>query len=515
MSRFRGRSWELGLFLCGIAGLLLTPDQARAQGVCDRTTQVRIALSRALSRHCADISAAHLASVRELNLSSLDLSGDYRITELQANDFSGLTSLRKLRLWGNSLTTLPPGLFRDLGALEELRLDGNSLTALPESLFRGLSALQRLDLNGNSLTTLPEGVFRGLSSLKNLRLDENSLTALPRSVFHGLSALKGLILQHNSLSRFSEDVFRGLGALESLGLEGNQLAWLPERIFSDLSSLLSLNLGNNSLDALPEGVFRGPSSLQVLFLFGNSLTTLPEGVFHGLSDLELLSLRENSLSELPRGLFFGLDSLEDLNLRANDLDSLPGGIFDDVLDTLTYEDPRGLQLDPGLKAFAVIARWGQTVVEGDIVKATVTLTRPLPVTVRVPYTMEGTLTRDGYTELSPEPDDGLIFLAGETSREIVLRLRTDGNSRQDTVRWELQERLWLRRSDGTGGDASLHYLALVNTERITHTVTVLDRDNVTDSRGICNRTPVVIDAITEALKKTFNLSHCADFTRVI
>ena len=512
MSRFRGRSWELGLFLCGIAGLFLTPDHARAQGICDRTIQVRNALSRTLSRRCAHISATHLASLRELNLSAWDLRGDYKITDLQANDFSGLTSLRKLRLWGNSLTTLPPGLFRDLGALEELRLDGNSLTALPESLFRGLSALQRLDLNGNSLTSLPEGVFRGLSALKTLRLDENSLTALPRSVFRGLSALEGLTLQDNSLSQVSEEVFRGLSALGGLVLEGNELTSLPPGVFRGLTSLLHLNLGKNSLAALPEEIFRGPSSLQVLFLFGNSLTTLPERVFHGLRDLELLSLWENSLSELPKGIFIGLDSLEDLNLRANDLDSLPRGIFDDVLDTLTYEDPRGLQLDPGLKAFAVISRWGQTVVEGDTVKATVILTRPLPVTVRVPYTMEGTLTADEYAELSPEPDDGLIFLAGETSREIVLRLRTDGNSRQDTVRWKLQEKLWLRRSDGTGGDVSLDHLALINTEGITHTVTVLDRDNVTDSRGICNRTPVVIDVITEALKRTFNLSHCADFT---
>ena len=512
MARFKWWCLRYGLFLCGFPGLFTAPDRANAQGVCDRTIQVRIALSRALSRHCANISAAHLVSVRELNLSSLDLSGDYRITELQANDFSGLTSLRKLRLWGNSLTALPPGLFRDLGSLEELRLDGNSLTALPESLFRGLSALQRLDLNGNSLTSLPEGVFRGLSALKTLRLEENSLTALPQSVFRGLSALESLTLQDNSLSQVSEDVFRGLSALSGLALEGNDLTSLPPGVFRGLTSLLHLNLGNNSLDALPEGVFRGPSSLQVLFLFGNSLTTLPERVFHGLSDLELLSLRENSLSELPKGLFFGLDSLQDLNLRANDLDSLPGGIFDDVLDTLTYEAPRGLQLDPGLQAFARIARLGQTVVEGDTVKATVILTRPLPVTVRVPYTMESTLTGDEYTELSPEPDDGLIFLAGQTSREIVLRLRTDGNSRQDTVQWKLQEKLWLRRSDGTGGDVSLHYLALVNTEGVTHTVTVLDHDNVTDSRGICNRTPVVIDVITEALKKTFNLSHCADFT---
>ena len=510
MARFQPLCLRYGLFLCGIAALFLIPDHARAQGVCERTIQVRNAMSRILSRPCAQISAAHLASLRDLNLSSWALRGDRRITELQANDFSGLTSLRKLQLWGNSLTTLPPGLFRDLGALEELRLEGNSLTALPESLFRSLSALQRLDLNGNSLTTLPEGVFRGLSSLRTLQLDENSLTALPRSVFHGLSALKGLSLQHNSLSRLSEDVFRGLGAMDSLGLEGNELSRLPERIFSDLSSLVSLNLGNNSLDALPEGIFRGLSSLQVLLLFSNSLTTLPESVFHGLRSLELVSLWENSLNELPKGLFFGLDSLEGLNLRANDLDSLPGGIFDDVLDTLTYEDSRGLQVDPGLKAIAVIGRWGQTVVEGDTVKATVILTRPLPVTVRVPYTMESTLTGDEYTELSPEPDDGLIFLAGQTSREIVLRLRTDGNSRQDTIQWKLQEKLWLRRSDGTGGDVSLDHLALVNTERITHTVTVLDRDNVTDSRGICNRTPVVIDR----LKARTGVPDCADFTSV-
>ncbi|MXZ36414.1 MAG: hypothetical protein F4Z21_14670, partial [Acidobacteria bacterium] len=86
------------LALCWIAGSHLLPgDTAAAQGICDRTPQVRDEILRTVgieSRRlgtdwptdCAEVTADHLALVR-----SLWLVRD-NITAFQAHDFRGLVS---------------------------------------------------------------------------------------------------------------------------------------------------------------------------------------------------------------------------------------------------------------------------------------------------------------------------------------------------------------------------------------------------------------------------------------
>ena len=92
--------------------LAALPADLPAQGICDRTPQVRDEIldkvgieSRRAGEEpptgCAEVTTAHLATVRSLDLDYTD------ITVLRENDFSGLISLGGLFLRGNSLTELP------------------------------------------------------------------------------------------------------------------------------------------------------------------------------------------------------------------------------------------------------------------------------------------------------------------------------------------------------------------------------------------------------------------------
>ena len=499
--------------------------------VCDRTPQVRDGLVEAIEEvsDCADITTAHLTGVTKLDIWGAG------ITTLRENDFSGLSSLEFLALDNNSLRSLPEGVFSELGSLKRLWLWDNFLEALPESVFQGLDSLQRLLLDGNGLHSLPEGVFRGLNNLDALWLQDNSLSSLPPGVFDGLNSLRILLLEGNDFIVLPEEAFRGLGKLETLWLAENALSSLPEDIFQGLSSLKELLLSGNSLTSLPEGIFSGLSDLRWLWLHGNRLNVLPEGVFDRLAKLEILWLQDNalsslpeeifrglssldalrlhrnslsalpegafgglkalrrlhlssnSLSTLPEGVFAGLSGLADLDLSFNPLSELPRGIFDDVLDTLGHEMLLDLALFPGklvvdedLKAGISFSTASQKVSEGAGVRIPVTLSRALPVAVRVPYTVGVSGSSGGLAGLSPLPDSGLLFPAGETEREITFTLPKDSVVQEErTILLALgdREEIGLRRSDGAGPDARFlktESLLLGSGEGSVHSVTVSD-----------------------------------------
>ena len=534
---------KISRFLLGITALFLIMQSfATAQGICDRTSRVRDKLLELTGvSACADVTSTHLEAVTDLNLTGTG------ITALEAGDFSGLTNLNELELSENALTTLPEGVFSGLTNLQYLWLDDNSLSTLSVDIFSGLTNLKWLELFDNSLTSLPVGIFSGLSSLTDLSLEENSLTSLPVEIFSGLNTLTDLNLDSNPLSALPEDIFSGLGEMDWLNLHHTSLTSLPKGIFSGLSKLRILNLHNNSLTSLPEDIFSGKGNLKTLALYNNSLTTLSEGLFSGLSKLRLLSLSNNSLGELPEkifsglsgieilrltnisvatlpaglfselttlrrlflnnndltqlpeNIFNGLNSLATLRLAGNSLEVLPEGIFDDILDTLDDRIPNfsGLSLDSRLKATLSFASTSQIASEGTTVRVSATLSRTLPVAVRVPFTIGGSASDGDYEGLSPAADSGLLFLAGETSKEITFILSENNDNQEETLVLTLAQLagIGLRQSDGAGTDAphlkTEHFLNR-SAAGSTHTVTI-----PRPSGGICDRTSQVRDKLLE------------------
>lgn len=436
-----GIAWDRILLApAGLAVLLVaTPAPGEAQGVCDRTPQVRdelMAVTGAAS--CREVTSARLAGVTRLDLSSS------LVRDLQAHDFRGMSSLEWLLLNNNTLRTLPEGLFRGLTNLRALSLSANLLSSLPEEIFSDLSNLEQLDLNNNVFRTLPENAFSTLGNLKFLSMD------------------------------------------------------------------------GNSLNALPEEIFRGTSGLAHLDLSNNLLKLLPEGIFQGLNSLRTLRMQINSLTELPERIFGGLDSLQSISLGVNPVRVLPKGIFDDVLDTLGADpDSSGLSMHSHQKAALGFPSTAQTRLEGTTVRVRVLLSPPLSLAVRVPYTVGGSATRDDYANLSPDSSSGLLFLAGETAKEITLTLLEDGDGREETIVLTLGELsdARLRASDGSGPDAPyLKSEDLLKRPAATavHTLTVVDSGGQLDPEqgGVCDRTPQVRKRLVERS----GVSRCADAT---
>jgi internalin A len=104
-----------------------------------------------------------------------------------------LTSLTKLNLYNNQLTSLPESISK-LSSLKSFDLGGNQLASLPEAITQ-LFNLEGLDLWNNQLINLPKSIGR-LSNLTFLDLRRNRLTILPASI-HSLHKLKQLYLGYN------------------------------------------------------------------------------------------------------------------------------------------------------------------------------------------------------------------------------------------------------------------------------------------------------------------------------
>ena len=290
---------------------------------CVRSSSVREAILAAISEvdACSDLTPEHLSSILKL-----DLSGQ-QISTLTQRDFAGLDSLQELNLNNNALTALPTGIFSDLQKLRILRLVLNELSSLPEGVFSGLTSLNQLWIGRNRLAELPSGLFYGLTALQYLGLPDNRLASLRVNEFSGLAALKTLHLYKNRLIDLPAGVFSDLTNLEELGLWENSLLALRADMFYGLTGLRDLYLSENDVTEIPPGLFDGLPDLEVLSLGGNQFASLPEGIFAGLRNLRSLGLYDNELSHIPAGLFAGLHALESLNLWDNGISNLPADVF--------------------------------------------------------------------------------------------------------------------------------------------------------------------------------------------
>ena len=226
------KSSDLPLVLTELGGDILTP-------VSERTPQVRDAIVAAVPgvNSADDVTEAHLAAITgTLGVTYANLS------TLKPGDFSGLSSLTSLRLWGNQLTTLPAGVFSGLSSLISLNLTNNRMTSLPKGVFSDLSSLTALSMGLNRFTSLEAGVFSGLSSLTSLELHGNQFTTFDANIFSDLPSLKTLNLHENQFRTLDGNVFSRLSSLERLYLHGNQIATLEAGDFSGLPPLKALRL---------------------------------------------------------------------------------------------------------------------------------------------------------------------------------------------------------------------------------------------------------------------------------
>ncbi|GAB5366457.1 hypothetical protein AAMO2058_001145200 [Amorphochlora amoebiformis] len=219
-----------------------------------------------------------------------------------------------------------------------LRLVGNDISTLQPGVFDHLTRLEILDLSFNRLKNIKTGVLNACKSLREVRLNRNNICTLPPRAFEGLSNLKVLILVSNKLRTLAKDVFHGLESLEILELWKNKLQNLPVGLFETLKSLKELHLGSNQLKKLEKGTFHVLRSLEVLYLYHNKLQFLPAGIFQTLKSLKSLDLSYNQLRTLDKGTFDDLKSVEEMWLGRNPLDYTQ-------IDPRTFDSLNGVEMD--------------------------------------------------------------------------------------------------------------------------------------------------------------------------
>ena len=112
-------------------GLLLDPNAVQFVEVCDRTRQVRDAITSLTGNSdCGEVSRADLESTT----TTMDIS-EAGINSVSEGDFSGLSNLQDLDLGDNDLSTLPVGIFSGLSNLRFLRLYHSRISTLPSGIF--------------------------------------------------------------------------------------------------------------------------------------------------------------------------------------------------------------------------------------------------------------------------------------------------------------------------------------------------------------------------------------------
>lgn len=137
-----------------------------------------------------EILEAELARAKALGVNEIDFSRKL-IPSLPAS-LGELTSLRRLRLGHNKLSSLPPT-FALLSNLRVLDLSSNNFVLFPDALTK-LTSLEILLLEHNQLKSLPPQID-ALVNLTELNLFANKLTTLPDCT--SLKKLKKLDVELN------------------------------------------------------------------------------------------------------------------------------------------------------------------------------------------------------------------------------------------------------------------------------------------------------------------------------
>ncbi len=243
------------------------------------------------------------------------------ITSIPTNVFAGLSSLQAMYLDHNNITAIPSDAFSGLSAsfnmlgYDALYLNNNNISSIAPNAFRkGLSSVYRVDLSNNQLTTLWSGTFAGRSQLNNVTASYNLLTSISDYAFAGTN-VKTLNFAYNttlgSLPNFNGitpwylyfmscwltdiSTLSGLSSIKSLYLDSNSLTSIPNLTASTTMTILSI--ANNLLTAIPN--LSGLSSLTQLYIQNNYIESIANIVGIGLSNLQYFYMDSNYITTIP------------------------------------------------------------------------------------------------------------------------------------------------------------------------------------------------------------------------
>ena len=420
------------------------------------------------------------------------------------------------------------------GRVTRLSLSENQLSGKIPAELGGLVKLEELYLNDNRLTGQIPSELGNLNILKSLWLQDNQLEGEIPSELADASAPRWLHLSNNWLSgqipwSRGQTLFDDTSPAE-LALWGNQLegeipvyfrAAVERAVLRDLyaktdgdnwtnkdnwfdSSVLLSDWHGVTLDAA--------GRVRDLDLSGNGLgRNVPSGLGF-LSDLENLDLSDNYglAGALPLSLM-NLSNLLTLNISGTNL--CAPAIFEGWLNSeiIIFQGKICEEISVSFEAS------GYTMVEGDSVRISVTLSADPKRTVEIPFTIDRTSTAGNDDYSIPE---NLIFASGEYEKSFIITAANDllveesetvvlsFGMLQDQVSKGNQATTTITITDNNTSAVSAELLSALEVGASRAAV-----GNAANGTGICDRTEAVRVGLLDLVGKIYpTVANCADVT---
>ena len=242
------------------------------------------------------------------------------------------TTVEKLYLRHNKITTIRHNAFASLTRLQSIWLDKNLIDTIEPLAFNNLTNLKYLNMNSNKLNTLGPHALSGMPNLESIYLMTNKIQVVNETALVGAKALKSLYMQSNRLPTVPDLGF--LPALEKLALEGNSIqnATFPDSHRNN-TRLSYIVLSNNRIQSIDNDTFRALTNhtISSLFISRTGLTHTSTGVFSHFKSIASLKIGSNPLG--PAALKMAIESLHGKDMLAldlSDLQSLHGGLLADT-----------------------------------------------------------------------------------------------------------------------------------------------------------------------------------------
>ena len=289
------------------------------------------------------------AKIRDLSLSDCFLS------EIEAKAFRGMeSSLQRLDLSYNNLSTLPENLLDKFDFLKTLILAENGLNLKTEQVLSGFRyTLQTISLVGEKMGHVPVKQMNDIRNLRSLGLSSLG-DRVSMGDFEGFgAALEHLSLSKNKLKTISSNSFRHVPGLKSLDLSENRISQIETDAFLDVgTSLTHLYMANGlAAGALSSDPFKKLISLQSIDLSNNRISSIPADFFHSMKEIRSVNLQDNSIEKVPPHMFNDdhTPNLANLSLSFNFINTIEAQTFSDLthLKTLNLEDNKVVRIAKG------------------------------------------------------------------------------------------------------------------------------------------------------------------------
>ena len=130
--------------------------------------------------------------------------GSNEISEIGANRFTGISSVRRLDLSRNRITYIDNNAFLPCAVLLVLRLNENRLKYLPPTLGPNSPNMEMLNIMDNPSCLIEESWFRQYRSLQWLLMENVGMRELPNDFFTGLVSLENLQISETYAPNLTE-----------------------------------------------------------------------------------------------------------------------------------------------------------------------------------------------------------------------------------------------------------------------------------------------------------------------